>query len=59
MKNFQQFVNEGIIPKKKKGTKKTFIPIIVPKTNIKLPTPTEDDLDQIDTNVPIPKVRVH
>lgn len=32
MKNYQQFINEGIIPKKKKGTKKTFVPFILPKT---------------------------
>jgi len=60
MKNYQEFINEGIVPKKKKGTKKTFIPIIIPKSTVVEPTiPEEDDLDQIDPNAPIPRVRVH
>ena len=60
MKNFQQFVNEGIVPKKKKGTKKTFIPVILPKSVIENPPiqEVEDDLDQIDPNIPIPRVKV-
>ena len=59
MKTFEEFVNEGIVPKKKKGTKKTFIPIIIPKSTVVEPTiPEEDDLDQIDPNITIPRVRV-
>ena len=59
MKNYQEFVNEGIVPKKKKGTKKTFIPIIIPKSTVVTPPEPEEDLDQIDPNIPIPRVRVH
>ena len=60
MKNYQEFINEGIVPKKKKVTKKTFIPVIIPKsTNPIEYIPEEDDLELIDPNIPIPRVKVH
>jgi hypothetical protein len=60
MKTFQQFVNEGIVPKKKKGTKKNFIPVIIPKPVKPIEDiPEEDDLDLLDPTIPIPRVKVH
>lgn len=59
MKNFQQFVNESIkAGKKKKQVKRTYTPIILPKPTIPY-VPEEDELDQIDPSIPIPRVRVH
>lgn len=44
MKTYEQFINEGIKPKKNKKSKKTFVPIIIPKNN---------------GDNPIDKVKVH
>jgi hypothetical protein len=60
MKTFEQFVNESIKPKKKKGIKKTFIPVILPKPIKPVEyIPEEEDLELLDPSIPIPRVRVH